>query len=104
MNLKHIVALTIPLAASASAYAVLAPNYQRLAELKAILNEPAVVSAFDVYHPIERVEFVQQDLYRVTAGSCHLDVAITNKPADSNGAPRVGPRQFVVKAGKRTCS
>jgi hypothetical protein len=58
------------------AIGALAPQYQRLAELRAILNDPKVTDRFDINHPIDRVEWVTPDLYRVTGGSCHLDIAI----------------------------
>jgi hypothetical protein len=92
---------TLVLAASLPAQAVLAPNYQRLVELKAILAESAVIDSFDVYHPIDRIEFIKQDFYRVAAGSCHVDVTLVDKPANEH---MVGPRQFTIKVGKKICS
>jgi hypothetical protein len=88
------------LALLSPAWAALAPNYQRLAELQAVLAAPEVAGAFGG-QPIDRVEFVQRDLYRVTAGRCHLDVAIVDRP--SSGPPVVGGRQFDVKPGKPVC-
>ncbi|WP_162918257.1 hypothetical protein [Taklimakanibacter deserti] len=80
-------------------WAALPPNYQRIAELQAILSDSAVVETFKVKQPIDRIEFVKTDLYRVTAGACHVDVAIVDKP----GEKRPGPRQFTVKVITRTC-
>jgi hypothetical protein len=82
------------------AQAALAPNYQRIAELQAILDDPSVVDAFNVSQPIDRVESLKADLYRVTAGSCHVDVAIVDVPDKEQ---RVGPRQFKVEIVARSC-
>ena len=78
------------------AHAALAPNYQRLVELRAVLDLPAVAAAFTV----ERVDYVATDLYRVSAGRCHLDVRIVGLPM-----PRgmVGARRFEARAGRRVC-
>lgn len=82
-----------------SSWAALPPNYQRIAELQAILADSAVVESFKVNQPIERIEFTKTDLYRVTAGKCHVDVAIVDQP----GEKRPGPRQFTVKVVASTC-
>lgn len=86
--------LTVPAAAA------LAPNYQRLAELNAILAHPGVIEAFTVSQPIDRVELVRPDLYRVTAGPCFLNVVIIDKPATPG---MVGARQFAVVPDKVDC-
>ena len=81
------------------AAAALPPNYQRLAELRAVLTLPAVGSAFGL-QPIERIEYAGRDLYRVSAGRCHLDVRIVDLPT-----PRgvVGARRFEARAGRPVC-
>lgn len=83
-----------------TSWAALAPNYQRLAEFQAILANPKVIAAFPVSQPIEKVEYVQNDIYRITAGACHIDVKIVSLP---NKTGMVGPRQFAVEAGKPIC-
>jgi hypothetical protein len=79
--------------------AALAPNYQRLRELSAVLEHPGVVAAFG-QTPIDRVEYVRTDLYRVSAGRCRLDVRIVGLPT-----PRgmVGARRFEARPGRRVC-
>jgi hypothetical protein len=86
--------------AAIPAAAALAPNYQRLAELRAVLDNPGVTNALGTSDPIGRVEYVRPDLYRVTAGRCHVDVAIVGLPM-----PRgmVGPRRFEVRPGRKVC-
>ena len=85
--------------AATPAQAALAPNYQRLAELRAVLDLPAVASAFGI-EPIDRVDYVATDLYRLSAGRCTLDVRIVGLPM-----PRgmVGARRFEARAGRRVC-
>lgn len=88
-------------AAAVPASAALPPNYQRLAELRAVLADPKVAAAFGMDAPIERVEHVRPDLYRVSAGRCHLDVAIADLPAPPDVA---GPRRFETRPGQRVCA
>jgi len=80
--------------------AALSPQYQRAAELRAILDDSEVVDRFGPSRLIERIEFVEDDLYRVFSGPCHLDVRIVDKPATSG---IVGPRQFEVVPGELVC-
>jgi len=82
------------------AAAALPPQYQRLAELRAVLNHPGVTGAFGVSEPIERIEYVRTDLYRVSAGRCHLDVRIVDLPTPRNV---VGGRRFEARPGQRVC-
>lgn len=71
-------ALGLAAAAAAPASAALPPNYQRAAELRAVLDHPGVAGALTA--PIDRIEFLKDDLYRVTAGACRVDVAIVDLP------------------------
>ena len=88
------------LAAALPASAALPPQYQRAAELRAILDDTDIVDLFGIGRLIERIEFVEPDLYRVTSGNCHLEVRIVDKPAASG---MVGPRQFEVEPGELIC-
>jgi len=84
---------------AAPAPAALAPHYQRLAELNAVLGHAGVVSAFEGI-PIDRIEIVGPDRYRVTGGRCRLDVAIVGLPVPSGMA---GARRFEVRPGRKVC-
>lgn len=92
-------ACALALLAAAPAGAALPPNYQRLAELRAVLDLPAVGRAFGL-EPIDRIEYLRTDLYRLSAGRCHLDVRIVDLPT-----PRgmVGARRFRAQAGRPVC-
>lgn len=99
--MRHITRSSILIAAFAAwpALGALPPQYQRLAELRAILDHPGVTEAFDGA-PIERVLYVRPDLYLVTAGRCRLPVVIASLPVPDG---IVGPRRFEVRPGRRTC-
>lgn len=88
--------------AALPAQAALPPQFQRLAEFRAVLAHPGVTGAFAYNEPIERVEYVRPDLYRVSGGRCHLDVSIVSLPM-----PRamVGGRRFEARpAARRVCA
>jgi len=92
-------ALAVAGLAATPAAAALPPQYQRLAELRAVLNHAGVARAFDRV-PIERIEYVRTDLYRVSAGRCHLEVRIVDLPTPRNV---VGGRRFEARPGQRMC-
>ena len=87
------------LLAATPAAAALPPQYQRLAELRAVMDHHRVQAAFGSA-PIERIEYLRTDLYRVSAGRCHVDARIVDLPM-----PRgmVGGRRFEVRPGPRVC-
>jgi len=97
--ISGLAALCLAGLAAMPASAALPPNYQRLAELRAVLALPAVGTAFGI-EPIERIELVRPDLYRVSAGRCHLDVRIVDLPTPRNV---VGARRFEARAGRTVC-
>lgn len=76
-----------------AAHAALAPNHQRIAELKAILDHPQVVAAFAVSDPIVRIEYRAADRYLVVTAKCQLPVRIVGRQQPGG---MVGPRQFDV--------
>ena len=98
-NTLRLAAFAAAAFAAAPGEAALAPNYQRLAELRAILNDQAVTAAFGDT-PIEAVAYLGPDRYRVTAGSCRLDVRIVDLPMPRNMA---GARRFEVRVGEKAC-
>lgn len=97
--ISGVIALGAAILAATPAAAALPPNYQRLAELRAVLNLPAVGDAFGL-EPIERIEYAARDLYRVSAGRCHIDVRIVDLPTPRNV---VGARRFAARAGRVVC-
>jgi len=96
----HLTALCAAAIAAMPAAAALPPQYQRIAELRAVLDSPAVAGVFGDMPPISRIDYVGPDLYRVTAGRCRVDVRIVGLPM-----PRgmVGARRFEARPGRRVC-
>jgi hypothetical protein len=86
----------IVLLAAATAQAALPPQYQRARELVAVVETASGI----LNDPIDRVEYYGDDLYRVWAGKCRLDVQIVGTPTDETIA---GPRQFRPEAGQPEC-
>ena len=84
--------------AAMPASAALSPRHQRLAELQRVLADPGVGGAFE--SPVERIEYVMPDLYRVSGGGCRMDVAIVDLPTPPD---IVGGRRFAVKPGRKLC-
>ncbi len=95
----HVAAFCLAALTALPAQAALPPQYQRLAELRAVLDHQGVAAAFGGT-PIGRIEYVRTDLYRVSAGRCHVDARIVGLPM-----PRgmVGARRFEVRVGQRLC-
>ena len=93
------IAFSTAMLTAAPASAALPPNYQRLAELRAVLALPEVGRAFGL-EPIDRIEYVARDLYRLSAGRCHLDVRIVDLPTPRDVA---GGRRFEARPGRRVC-
>lgn len=94
--------LTAVLLAPAPAFAALSPQYQRLVELRRILEDTRISDAFDARHPVEKVEWIAANRYRVSAAGCAMDVAI--RTVERHGADRrIGERPFLVVPGKLVC-
>lgn len=82
---------------AATAQAALPPYWQRAAEIKAILEDGDVANALKD-EPVDAVEWSSDDLYKVRAGVCTLDVRIVSDPQDMPG-----PRKFHLEIGKPGC-
>jgi hypothetical protein len=99
MRISYLIAAAAAALGAAPASAALPPHYQRLAELRAVLNHAEVASGLG--QPIDRIEYAGPDLYRVTAGRCRIDVRIVDLPT-----PRdvVGGRRFEARPGRWICA
>lgn len=82
---------------STSSQAALAPNYQRAAELTAVID---AVAAELPKHPITKVIYQKPDQYQIVAGPCAIRATITSKTPESG---MVGPRQFDVNLSRPRC-
>jgi hypothetical protein len=95
VRLAIILALTL---GATTANAALPPYFQRTAEIKAIIESGAVADLLQA--PIDSIERVENDHYRVRAGACTLDVLIVD---DSKPDAPPGPRRFKLELGKGVC-
>jgi len=100
--MRTIAAIGLTLLGASTALAALPPQYQRQAELVAIIESPDVVEVFGIERPIEGVRITDVDVYEVTGGGCRMQVRIIDVPRTENGGI-VGPRSFAVEAGELFC-
>lgn len=77
-----------------SAQAALPPQWQRAAELEAVIQ--AATEALDA--PIESITLTWDQTYQVTHDECHVEVQVTYLLQDMPG-----PQKFEVKAGEKVC-
>lgn len=97
---KLVMCLTLVLVTTLPTMAALPPQYQRRAELTAVLN--VATETFGIGHIIDAVEFTEPDVYSVRSGSCTLTVRIVNAPKEH--APGwVGPREFEAVPDPLAC-
>jgi hypothetical protein len=92
----------VMVAGTLPALAALPPQYQRQAELRAIIDNMEVVEAFG-FDGIDTIEEVEPDLWNVWSGDCVLEVHIEDVP-NTHGEGWVGPREFAVVVGEKTCN
>ena len=85
-----------------AALAALPPQYQRQAELQAVIVE--ATEQFGIGHLIESIVMTGGDSYEVTGDGCRMTLTIEDAPQDKAAEPMVGSRQFTVKPGPLTCN
>jgi hypothetical protein len=91
----------LTLVSALPAEAALPPQYQRQAELRAIIENMEVVDAFG-FDGIDAIVEIETDRWRVQSGDCVLEVRIEDVP-NSHGEGWAGPREFKVVVGASTC-
>lgn len=85
---------------TAAASAALPPYWQRKAEIDAITDSGDVARRLEKHGPIDVIEHIGNDHYRVGGGDCTLDVFIVD---DASAEPMPGPRKFKLQIGKLVC-
>ena len=91
--------LAIVLSGTVSAMAALPPFWQRKAEIQAILDSQEIADKLQP-RPIDAIEYIEDDHYRVRSDACVLDVLIVDEKSEPG---IVGPRKFKIEIGKSTC-
>ena len=102
LMIRIVVILAVMLGAS-TADAALPPFWQRTAEIGAILDSGDVAAALMPHGPIDSIERIETDHYRVRSGRCALEVLIVDDPS-AEGAGMPGPRHFKVELGALVCN
>jgi len=87
------------LLAAVPAAAAIPLHVQRRGELQAVIAMPV----FSQFGPIDRIERIAENAWRVTAGRCHIDVVFTERPGNYPGRG-LGPPHLEPHAGRQVCS
>jgi len=82
--------------ATVPAAAMVPLHMQRRNELRQLIDLPAL----NRLGPIDRIERVTPDLWRVTAGRCHLDIRAVPRPRTGRG---LLPPRIELQPGRRSC-
>ncbi|WP_137150366.1 hypothetical protein [Devosia sp. FKR38] len=95
-------AVVVGLLTALPAQAALPPQYQRQAELAAIIADMGVADAFG-FSGVDAIELIAPDHYLVRGGACVLSVTIEDVP-NTHEAGWAGPREFKLVLGTPACS
>ena len=82
------------------ASAALSPFWQRIAELRAIIDDLRVAQAVEGHGDITSVGWGGVDTYEVRAGDCTLAVKIIDIKPPPGQEMKAGPRQFDLKVSE----
>jgi hypothetical protein len=85
------------LLAALPAAAMVPPHIQQRNQLRTVIDLPALANFF----PINRIELIAPDTWRVTAGRCHIDVRMVPRPRTGRG---LLPPRIELQPGRRICS
>jgi hypothetical protein len=86
-----------------SAHAALPAQFERVKEIRAILDDAEVTKAFGPAHPIDKIERVENAHYEVSSGTCVMQVNLVSDPTVKHPAVWYGAWAFAVKAGPLVC-
>ena len=88
---------------ASAASAALAPNYERLRELEAILQNQELIEKLGI-QPIISIEAGGNATYTVRTANCTVVVTLVSTPnATPNAPPLLGPWQFTIQVGEQQC-
>jgi hypothetical protein len=97
---KLILCLALIGATTLPALAALPPQYQRRAELTAVLD--VATDTLGIGNIIDAIERTEPDVYSVRAGTCTLTVRIVDTPKKREPG-WVGPREFQAVPDPLNC-
>jgi hypothetical protein len=82
-----------------AASAALAPNYERLRELEAILQNQELIQKLGI-EEITSIEATRNTTYTIRTATCTVVVTLVATP---NAPPLLGPWQFTIQVGDPQC-
>ncbi|MCR6635659.1 hypothetical protein [Devosia sp.] len=97
---KLVMCLTLAFATTLPALAALPPQYQRQAELTAVLN--IATEVLGIGQLIDGIELSEPDVYSVRSGTCTLTVRIVDTPKKREPG-WAGPREFEAVPDPLAC-
>lgn len=85
--------------------AALPPWQERAREIAAILDSPEVRERLGgaAARPVEAVERLGEDRWRVRSADCAVEVRVVDAPGRGGAAARPGPRAFDLRVGRAEC-
>jgi len=86
------------LLAAAQAQAMVPPHMQRRGQLQSVIE----LRALDRFGPIDRVELVGTNVWRVSSGRCHIDVTFVERSGPYPGRGLTPPR-LEPRVGRQIC-
>lgn len=85
-----------------AADAALPPQFQRVKEFRAILDDATIAKAFGAANPIDRIERTENAHYQVSSARCVMDVTLVSTDT-KRSKPWYGAWSFAVKSGPLVC-
>lgn len=87
------------------AVAALAPQYERLRQLQAILGDAQIAESLSRAGPIDRIQWIEGLTFRVGAGACEMAVTLDVPPRSQGSTPPMSgaPIPYRVVPGKVAC-
>jgi hypothetical protein len=90
--------LVAMLLAAEPVQAMVPPHIQRRGQIQSVIE----LRALDRFGPINRVELIGDNVWRVTSGRCHIDVTFVERPGPYPGRGLAPPR-MEPRAGRQIC-
>ena len=84
--------------AAVPAQAMVPPHSQRRGQIQSVIE----LRALDRFGPINRVELIGANVWRVTSGPCHIDVTFVERTGSYPGRGLTPPR-MEPRAGRQIC-
>jgi hypothetical protein len=88
----------VVLAAAVPAQAMIPPHIQARNELRQVIDHPVL----DRFGPIDRIELIAPNIWRVRSGRCFIDVRMVERAGPYPGRG-LSPPQMQPRPGRQIC-